>query len=389
MCSSDLLAILTFALSLIGTFLVRSGVLTSVHAFAVDPARGAFILLLLAVAIGGPLALYALRAPALTGGGMFAPISREGALVLNNLLLATGAATVFVGTLYPLFLDAIGGDKVSVGFPFFNRTFVPLMVPLLLAIPIGPLLGWKRGDLAAALQRLAVAAGAALLVAIVVFAVVRPAEAFASLGLGLAAWIGVGAVMEWSERMRLFRGPLADSLARARNLPRATHGMALAHLGVAITVAGIAASAWAAERIELMRPGDTVAISGYDVRLDRVDPVQGENYTADRGTFTASKDGTVVATLQPERRFFTVQQMATTFSSIHTDLLADLYVVLGDPDGKGAWTVRIYQKPLVPWIWLGCGVMALGGLTSLSDRRWRVGVAVRKSRALPGTSAGD
>ncbi len=293
------------------------------------PARGAFILLLLAVAIGGSLALYALRAPTLTGGGIFAPISREGALVLNNLLLATGAATVFIGTLYPLFLDAVGGDKVSVGFPFFNRTFVPLMVPLLLAIPIGPLLGWKRGDLAAALQRLAIAAGAALTVAIAVIALVRPAEAFASLGLGLAAWIGVGALVEWSERMRLFRGPLADSLARARSLPRASHGMTLAHLGVAVTVAGIAASAWAAERIELMRPGDSVAIAGYDVRLDKIDPVQGENYTADRGTFTASRNGSVVAVLAPERRFFTVQQMPVTFSSIHTNLLADLYVVLG------------------------------------------------------------
>jgi len=384
-----LLAILTFALSLIGTFLVRSGVLTSVHAFAVDPRRGAFILLLLAVAIGGPLALYATRAPALAPGGLFAPISREGALVLNNLLLTTGAATVFIGTLYPLFLDAIGGDKVSVGFPFFNRTFVPLMAPLLLAIPMGPLLGWKRGDLRAALQRLMWAAGAALAVAITVFAVVRPAAAFASLGLGVAAWIAVGVLVEWSERMRLFRGSLADSWARARNLPRAAHGMTLAHLGVAVTVAGIAASAWAAERIELMRPGESISIAGYQVHLDKVDSVQGPNYTADRGTFTASRDGTVVATLVPERRFFTVQRMSTTFSSIHTDLLADLYVVLGDPDGKGAWTVRIYQKPLVPWIWLGCAVMALGGLTSLSDRRWRVGAAVRKSRAAAGAAAGD
>jgi len=266
---------------------------------------------------------------------------------------------------------------------------VPLMVPLLLAIPLGPLLGWKRGDLRAALQRLMWAAGAALLVIIVVFAIVRPAEAFASLGLGLAAWIAGGALLEWSERMRLFRFSLADSWARARNLPRAAHGMTLAHLGVAVTVAGIAASAWAAERIEVMRPGESLAISGYDVRLDKVDPIEGPNYTADRATFTASRNGTAVATLQPERRFFTVQRMPTTFSSIHTDLLADLYVVLGDPDGKGGWTVRIYQKPLVPWIWLGCAVMALGGLTSLSDRRWRVGAAVRRSRAAAGAAVGD
>jgi cytochrome c-type biogenesis protein CcmF len=383
-----LLAIVAFALSLIGTFLVRSGVLTSVHAFAIDPARGAFILLLLVIAIGGPLILYAVRAPSLRGGGLFAPISREGALVLNNLLLAVSLAAVFLGTLYPLFLDAMGGPKLSVGPPYFNLVFGVFMTPLLIAIPFGPLLGWKRGDLLAASQRLIVAAGAAIAVVLAAFLVVNPTAVLATLGLGLAAWIGAGSLVEWSERVQLFRAPIAASLARARRLPRAAYGVTLAHLGVAVAVAGIAASAWESERIELMRPGDSIAIAGYDLRLDKVEPVAGPNYTADRGTVTVTRQGALVAVMEPEKRFFTVQQMPTTFTAISTDLLSDLYVVLTDGDGKGAWTLRVYQKPLVPWIWLGCGVMALGGLVSLSDRRWRVGAAVRRRRT-PAVAAAD
>jgi cytochrome c-type biogenesis protein CcmF len=384
-----LLAIVTFALSLIGTFLVRSGVLTSVHAFAQDPARGAFILLLLVIAIGGPLILYAIKAPSLQGGGIFAPISREGALVLNNLLLATGCVTVFIGTLYPLFLDAVGGDKVSVGFPFFNRTFIPLMVPLLVAIPFGPLLGWKRGDLLAASQRLIVAAGAALAIALIVLFLARPSAVTATLGLGLAAWVGIGSLVEWSERVRLFRAPAKDSLDRARHLPRAAYGMTLAHLGVAVTIAGIAASAWESERIDVVHPGDSIAIAGYDLRLDKVESVDGPNYTADRATVTVTRNGSLVTVMHPEKRFFTLQRMPTTYTSIRTDLLSDLYVVLADSDNKGGWTLRVYQKPLVPWIWLGCGVMALGGLVSLSDRRWRVGAAVRARRVAAGAAADD
>ena len=384
-----LLAIVTFALSLIGTFLVRSGVLTSVHAFAVDPARGFFILILLVIAIGGPLILYAVRAPSLKGGGIFAPISREGALVLNNLLLATGCITVFIGTLYPLFLDAMGGDKVSVGFPFFNRTFVPLMAPLLIAIPFGPLLGWKRGDLLAASQRLIFAAGAAMAVVLAVLLFVSPAAVLATLGLGLAAWIGVGSLVEWSERVQLFRASFKDTLARARNLPRSAYGVTLAHLGVAVFVAGIAASAWESERIELVRPGDSVSIADYNLRLDKVEKVEGPNYTADRGTVTVTRKGAPVTVMYPEKRLFTVQQMPTTFTAIRTDLLSDLYVVLADGAGKDTWTLRVYQKPLVPWIWLGCGVMAFGGLMSLSDRRWRVGAAVRRTRAAAGAAADD
>src|SRR5579863_2954431 len=222
-----LLAIVTFSLSLVGTFLVRSGVLTSVHAFAVDPMRGAFILVLLVIAIGGSLTLYAVRAPSLGGGGLFAPISREGALVLNNVLLATAAATVFLGTLYPLFLDAVGGPKVSVGYPFFNRTFAPLMVPLLLAVAAGPLLAWKRGDILAAMQRLWAAFAAVIVVLLVGIYLVYGGPVMSVFGFALAAWVAMGALTEWAERVRLFRAGLGESIRRAIHLPRASYGMTL------------------------------------------------------------------------------------------------------------------------------------------------------------------
>ena len=371
-----LLAIVTFSLSLVGTFLVRSGVLTSVHAFAVDPARGTFILLLLLVAIGGSLALYAARAPLLKSGGIFAPISREGALVLNNVLLCTGCATVFLGTLYPLFSDAVGGPKLSVGFPFFNRTFVPLMVPVLLAVAIGPLLAWKRGDLGAALQRLWLALAGTAAVMLAALYVTGGGPVLAVLGLGLAAWTFLAAAVEWTERLKLLRAPLGESWRRARALPRASHGMSLAHIGLAVTVAGIAASAWQQERIEVLAPGGEIAIAGYVLHLDGVERRPGPNFTADRASISVTRDGASVAEMHPEKRFFPLQQQTTAMTAIHSNLLADLYVALGDESAAG-WTVRAYWKPLVPWIWIGAVLMAGGGLLSLSDRRWRVGIAQR------------
>ena len=384
-----LLAIVTFSLSLIGTFLVRSGVLTSVHAFAVDPARGTFILLLLFVAIGGSLTLYAARAPSLKGGGLFAPISREAALVLNNLLLTTAAATVFLGTLYPLFSEELGGPKLSVGFPFFDRTFAPLMVPLLMAVAIGPLLAWKRGDLLGALQRLWLAFAAVAAVALLGFYLTHGGPVLALFGLGLAAWVFMGTVLEWSERVKLGRASMGESWRRARHLPRAAHGMTLAHLGLAVTLAGIAASAWQEERIEIVRPGQDLAIAGYTLHLDEVAHVSGANFTADRARITVAKDGKAIAEMHPEKRFFPVQQMPTSVTAIHTNLLADLYVALGDSDGAGGWTIRAYWKPLVPWIWIGAVLMALGGFLSLSDRRWRIGVALRVPRGARVQGAGD
>jgi cytochrome c-type biogenesis protein CcmF len=378
-----LLAILTFSMSLVGTFLVRSGVLTSVHAFATDPARGTFILGLLVIAVGGSLTLFAWRAPALKGGGLFAPISREGALVLNNLLLACGCATVFLGTLYPLFLDAMNGPKISVGFPFFNATFVPLMVPLLLALGVGPLLGWKRGDVLGALQRLSIAFGLALAITLWLIWLTFGGPILAVLGLGLAVWLAVATLTELARRLGLGRVSARDTLARAANLPRSGYGMSLAHLGVAISVAGIAASAFEREAIEILRPGQSLALAGYELRLEGVERARGPNYVADRATISVRRDGAALGALRPERRFFPVQRQNTTDTAIRTTLLSDLYLALGEPDGAGGWTIRAYWKPLVPWIWIGAVVMALGGGLSLSDRRWRVGAVRRASVKRP------
>ncbi len=376
-----LLAIITFSLSLVGTFLVRSGVLTSVHAFATDPARGMFILLLLLVAIGGSLTLYALRAPKLQGGGLFAPVSREGALVLNNLLLSCGCATVFLGTLYPLFLDAMNGPKLSVGFPFFNRTFVPLMVPMIVAVGIGPMLAWKRGDLLGALQRLWVASVVAAIAALVIFYFTYGGPVLAVLGIAIAVWLAGAVVTEWAERVGLFRMSLADSFKRAINLPRAAYGMSAAHFGLAVFVAGVSASAFSQEAIEVLKAGGSMKLAAYDIQLQRVDRVAGPNYTADRASIRITSGGTEVATVFPERRFFPLQQQATGETAIRTNLVADLYVALGEADAEGNWTVRAYWKPLVPWIWIGAVIMAFGGLVSLSDRRWRVGAAARARRS--------
>jgi cytochrome c-type biogenesis protein CcmF len=385
-----LLAIITFALSLVGTFLVRSGVLTSVHAFASDPRRGVFILLLLVVVIGGSLTLYAVRAPYLKGGGLFAPISREGALVLNNVLLVCGCATVFLGTLYPLFLDAVGGPKLSVGFPFFDRTFVPMMTPLLLAVGVGPLLAWKRGDLLGALQRLWTAFAVALIVVAGGLVVTQGAQVLAVLGIALAAWVFTSAAVEWAERVRLFRTGIGDTCRRAVNLPRAAYGMSMAHMGVAVTVAGISASAFAVENIQLVKVGGDLPIGAYVLHLAGVEKIPGANFTADDAAIEVRRDGVLLATVHPERRFFPLQQQTTSMTAIRSNLLADLYVALGDRDDNGAWTIRAYWKPLVPWIWLGAVIMAFGGMVSLSDRRWRVGVAARaRGRVFAQAATGD
>ncbi|MDE2167033.1 MAG: heme lyase CcmF/NrfE family subunit [Alphaproteobacteria bacterium] len=385
-----LLAILTFSLSLVGTFLVRSGVLTSVHAFALDPRRGVFILALLVVAIGGSLTLYAMRAPRLQPGGLFAPISREGALVLNNVVLAACCATVFIGTLYPLFLDAVGGPKLSVGYPFFDRTFVPLVIPLLLAVGIGPLLAWKRGDLLGALQRLWAAFAVAIVVVLIGLYVERGGPVLAVLGLGLAAWMAMAAAVEVADRVRLFRAPWPEVWRRAINQPRASYGMSLAHFGLAVTVAGISASAFQQQRIVMMHLGDQTQLAGYTLRFDGIGKHDGNNYTADVAEFTLLDGSRVIAHLAPQRRFFPLQQQTVSKTSIHTNLLADFYLALGDPDGKGGWAVRAYWKPLVPFIWIGGVIMAFGGAVSLSDRRWRVGVAARRAAraALPARGSG-
>ena len=377
-----LLAIITFSLSLIGTFLVRSGVLTSVHTFAQDPTRGLFILGLLLIAIGGSLVLYALRAPAMKAGGLFAPISREGSLVLNNLLLTTAAATVFLGTLYPLVLDAVGGGTVSVGPPYFTATFVPLMVPMIVLMAIAPMLAWKRGDLAGAFTRLRLAAAVVVVIALGTWYLKSEGPVLAVLGLALAGWLFTGTLIEFSGRLKLFRVPLRESLRRAAHLPRATHGMTIAHAGIAIVVAGItASSAWQTEKIQVLRPGETVEVAGYIFTFEGTQELQGPNYTIERGTFQVSRDGAPIARLFPERRFYPVQGRQTTEAAIYTTWFADLYAVIGDADGEDGRVTRLYHNPLVPWIWVGAVVMAMGGAVSLSDRRHRVGAPARRRAA--------
>jgi cytochrome c-type biogenesis protein CcmF len=383
------LAILTFSLSLLGTFLVRSGVLTSVHAFATDPTRGVFILALLVLIIGASLALFAWRGPQLRAAAVFQPISREGGLLVNNLLLGAATATVLLGTLYPLLVEAVGGGKVSVGAPFFNATFVPLMAPLVILMAIGPLLPWKRADLAPALLRLWPAALAAAAVLALTLALLDRRSLVGSVGFGLAAWLFVGTLVELVERVRLGQGPLAESWRRLRGLPRAAVGMTLAHAGLAVLIAGMTASnLWKAENILVMAPGDTTAIAGYHLTFEGADGVAGANYEAIRGTFTVRDGddaGRVLARLMPERRFYAVERQDTTEAAIEPMLWGDLYAVIGEADkgdgGRQGWVVRLYFEPLVHWIWGGLLIMAFGGVVSLSDRRLRVGAPSRRRPA--------
>jgi cytochrome c-type biogenesis protein CcmF len=369
-----LLAILTFSLSLIGTFLVRSGVLTSVHAFATDPTRGVFILLILVFFIGGSLLLYAWRAPLLRQGGLFAPISREGALVVNNLFLTTACATVFVGTLYPLALEAITGEKISVGAPFFNATFVPLVVPLLFAMPFGPLLAWKRGDLYGAAQRLLVAFGIAVLVFAGTLAFTHGGPVLAPFGIGLAVFVMAGAITDIAQRTQLLRLPLNVSVQRARGLPRSSWGTALAHFGLGMTLLGVVCESYfGAERIVAMKPAETISVRGYDFSFDGLVTRQGPNYREVIAKYTVRRDGAVVGTMMPGKRVFPSRGNATTEASLLTRGVSQFYLSLGDPNPDGSVAVRLYHKPLVLLIWIGALVMACGGLLSLSDRRLRVG----------------
>lgn len=375
-----LLAILTFSLSLIGTFVVRSGLLTSVHAFATDPERGLFILVLLAIAIGGSLLLFAIRAPTLTAGGLFSPISREGGLVLNNLLLTVATAVVFVGTLGPLLLEA-AGTKISVGAPYYNVVFIPLMVPLVAAMAIGPMMPWKRAELGAVLSRLKFAGLMTIIAVLATAYLVDGGPVLAVAAVGFAVWLFVGAIVEWTDRIKLFRIPLGESFKRMTKLPRSAHGMTLAHTGMAIAIMGMTGSAaWKTEDIRIARPGDIIEVAGYSYRFEGMKTIQGPNYQAEQGRFIVTKDGEFVTELTPEKRLYPVQNMPTTEAAIHTNGLRDLYMAVGDSDGKGGWTVRIYHEPLVPWIWAGCMIMVLGGTVSLTDRRLRVGAPVRSKK---------
>jgi cytochrome c-type biogenesis protein CcmF len=386
-----LLAILAFSLSLIGTFLVRSGVLTSVHAFAVDPRRGIFILAILVVFIGGALLLFAARAPLLKQGGLFAPISREGALVLNNLFLTSACAAVFVGTLYPLALEALTDDKISVGPPFFNATFGPLLIPLLLAMPFGPLLGWKRGDIVGAAQRLLAAAMLAALAIAAAFALQHGGPVLAPFGIGLAVFIMAGALVDVAERTMILRLPFGTALRRAAGLPRSAWGTVLAHFGIGVTLFGIVSvTAWGSERISALRIGDSVDVAHYRLTFEGLFDRAGPNYRERVGRFAVRRtSGEDLGMMEPSRRSFPARNMATTEAALMTRRLSQLYLSLGDRNPDGSVPVRLYFKPQVLMIWLGALIMFAGGGLSLSDRRLRVGAPRPAKKAAAALQAAE
>ncbi len=374
-----LLAILTFSLSLMGTFLVRSGVLSSVHAFAVDPARGVFILAIMVFFTGGGLALFAMRATSLRQGGFFAPLSREGSLVLNNVLLTVATATVLIGTLYPLLTDAFG-VKISVGPPYFNMTFVPLMIPLLLAMPFGPFLAWKRGDVFGAAQRLMMAAFIALFAIVVTYAVAYRGPWLAPFGVALGVFIMAGAISEVAFRAKVGRAGGEEIWRRLRNLPRSVYGTMLAHFGVGLMVVGIVATtAYQTEKVQVMKSGQSIEIAGYTLTFRGAVPQRGPNYQEQLGVFDLAKGGVPFKQLAPSKRIYDAPPQPTSEAGIHNAWWGDLYVVLGDPQKDGGWAVRFYFHPFVRFIWIGTFIMFLGGGLSLADRRLRVG-APRKAR---------
>ena len=363
-----LLAIAGFSMSLIGTFLVRSGVLSSVHAFASDPTRGFFIMVLIALAIGGALALFAWRAPSLQGGAAFEPQSRETMLLLNNVFLVAACACVFVGTLYPLVLDAINGTKISVGPPYFALTFAPIFFALLLLVPLGPQLNWKRGDLKAAWRSLYPALGLAGIAAMSVLALVSPRSVAAICAFAVAGWLIGASILDIRKR----KGARASAFAAA-----------LAHAGLGVTLMGVAGTTlWRSEAITVLAPGQTMQVGPYTLRFDGVTRVRGPNYIADRGHIAVMSGGGVGAMLLPEHRFYPAEGQDMNDTAIHTTGLRDLYLALGDDRGQGRFALRAYVSPLAPLIWLGGLVMALGGMLSLWGR-----LRVREAEPKPAAPA--
>src|SRR5579883_291482 len=381
-----LLALGTFSLSLSGTFMVRSGLLNSVHAFANDPTRGVFILALLALVIGGALLLFALRAPVLSPTGVFAPISREGALVLNNILLCSVCAVVLTGTVYPPFAELFFGAKLSVGPPYFHDTVVPLAAPLFAAMSVGPVLPWKRADLGRALMRLWWAALIAAGVGIVAALGLR--DGFAALGFMAAAWLILGAFGELIERLRLFRVPFGSLRARIAAQPLSVWGAAVAHAGLGVTVAGIAGMALAQSAVVAVKPGQTTELGGYSWTLERLRDVPGPDYTARAADVRVSRDGATVALMRTERRSFALQRQTVSDTAIVTNGVRDLYVVLGD-ERDGSVVLRLHVNLLAPWIWFGALIMAAGAMLSLADRRLRIGAPARRMRPAPAPVAAE
>jgi cytochrome c-type biogenesis protein CcmF len=385
-----LLAILTFSLSLLGTFLVRSGVLTSVHSFASDPSRGLFILCILAVFIGGGFFLFALRAGSLAAGGLFQPVSREGALVLNNLILVVATGAVLTGTLYPMLLEALTGEKISVGAPFFNIAFGWLMVPLILVLPLGPLLAWKRGDLAAAGRRLRLVLVLSVAIGLIVWMARGDGPVLAMLGVAGGAWLMLGALVDLRGRAGFGRVATSVALRRLAGLPRSAFGTTLAHFGLGVAVLGVVlVTSWETEHVLEMRPGQTMESGGYVVRFDREAERQGPNYTEEVAHFSVLADGKLVAETDSAKRIYPARQMPTTEAGILSFGASQLYVSIGDKTEDGKLVVRVWWKPWILCIWGGALVMIAGGFVSLSDRRLRVGAPSRRPRATPALGAAE
>jgi cytochrome c-type biogenesis protein CcmF len=373
------LAIAAFTFSMLGAFLVRSGVLTSVHAFAVDPTRGVLLLMILAVASGAAFALFAWRAPALPSGGVFAPASRESLIVLNNILLTAATATVMFGTLFPLIREAMGGTPITVGPPYFNLVFGALMGVAMLVLPFGPLTAWKRGDLKAGAERLKLAAALAVLVGVAVFGLISPRKALASGGVALGVWVIGGVLVELAERIRAFRAPWSEVRRRLTGLPRGAWGMTLAHAGLGVFILGACyETAWKVEAAEALSVGGSLRLGGFELTLRDVGTIEGPNYLAERGQIAVTRGGKPVCAPQPERRFYPAGRQTTSEVALCNLGVSQVYVVLGErragDQGQPAWLVRSYFNPWVQLIYLGPLLMALGGLISLSDRRLRFAV---------------
>ena len=363
-----LLAIAGFSMSLIGTFLVRSGVLSSVHAFASDPTRGFFIMILIFCAIGGALGLFAWRAPTLKGGAAFETVSRETALLLNNVFLVAACAAVFVGTLYPLLLDAINGEKISVGPPYYAATFAPIFFALLLLVPFGPVLGWRRGDLKASLRALAPALGIAAVAVVAVLAVASPRFLTGVCAFAVAGWLIGASILGFLKR----KGARASAFAAA-----------LAHAGLGVTLMGVAGTTlWRSEALTVLAPGQTMTVGPYTLRFDGVTQEQGPNYRASRAHIALMDGANVQSMLTPEQRIYPAEGQDTANTAIRTTGFEDLYLALGDDRGNGRWTLRAYVSPLAPFIWLGGLVMAFGGMLSLWGRL-RVGARVPSAAVQP------
>ena len=373
-----LLAILAFGFSLLGTFIVRSGVLTSVHAFANDPARGVLILIILAVFLGGALTLYAARAGAMEAKGVFGAVSRESALVLNNVLLAVSCFVVFIGTIWPLVAEILFGRTLSVGPPFFDAAFTPFMVGLAIVLPVGSIIAWKRGTLSRTIKPLLPWLVLAVALGALAFAMQTGRSALGPIGVVLGAWVVGGAIADLL--LRSGRGRLADRFGRVLRLPRADWGKAFAHMGMGVTIFGIAAmTAWQQEDIRVVRLGERWDVGQFSFTLDDVRQFEGPNYVstlAEMGVWRGDQNVTV---LTPEKRFYPVAKMPTTEAAIRNGILRDIYVVIGDAQAGGGYAVRVYVKPFANWIWGGALLMALGGFLSLSDRRLRVAAPAAKT----------